>query len=47
MTINKFAEAVCKLEGKKKQISIAQVKEILSVVNELTGGALYQIVRAL
>lgn len=29
MNVNQLAVKVCKLEGKKKQVDIAQVKEIL------------------
>lgn len=47
MTINKFAEKVCSGEGKLKQVNIAQVKEILNVINKLTGGVLYGIIRIL
>lgn len=42
MTINEFAVKVCKNEGLKKQVDIAQVKEVLKVVNDLTGGKLYK-----
>jgi len=45
MTINQFAILVTKAEGKKKQISIAQVSEVLRVVNDLTGGLLYLIIK--
>lgn len=47
MTLNDFAKQVAKKEGKKKQENIAQIKEQLKVVNELLGGALYKLVRAL
>ena len=45
MTINEFAVNVASREGKKKSISIAQIKEVLKVVNELTCGELYKIIR--
>ena len=45
MNINKFAEAVAKLEGGKKSISIAQIKEVLSIINRLLGGILYAVIR--
>ena len=32
-------------EGQKKQISIAQTKEILKIVNKLLGGKLYKLIR--
>jgi hypothetical protein len=45
MTINQFAVNVASREGKKKSISIAQIKEVLKVVNDLTCGELYKIIR--
>lgn len=44
MNINKFAEKVAKLEGKKKSIDIAQIKEILACINKLTKGCFYMII---
>ncbi len=45
MNINDFAKKVTLMEGKKREISIAQVKEVLSIVNKLLKGALYKTVR--
>lgn len=45
MTINDFAKKLTKAEGKKKQVSIAQVKEILKIANSLLNGKLYKIIR--
>jgi len=45
MKISDFAIEVTKLEGKKKQVNIAQVKEILKVINELTRGEFYKMLR--
>ena len=45
MKITKFAVSVTKLEGKKKQVNIAQVKEILKVTNKLLTGKLYKLIR--
>lgn len=45
MNINKFAEKVCEQEGKAKQMSISQVKEVLRVVNKLTCGLFYAMIR--
>jgi hypothetical protein len=45
MKITKFSEEVAEREGKKKQISIAQIKEVLRIVNVLLDGELYKIVR--
>ncbi len=35
MNINEFAKEVTKEEGGKKQVSIAQVKEILRIIKDL------------
>ena len=45
MTLNEFAVKVTQDEGKKKEINIAQVKEILKVVNLLLGGKLYEMIK--
>ena len=45
MNINKFAVLVSKLEKKKKQVDIAQIKEILRVTNKLLDGLLYAGIR--
>ena len=45
MKITDFAVKVSELEGKKKQLSIAQIKEVLKVANKLTGGLLYKTIR--
>ncbi len=45
MSINKFVVLVSRIEGKKKQINIAQIKETLGVVNKLTFGTLYYFIR--
>lgn len=45
MKINKFAVAVTELEGKKQSISIAQVLEVLKIVNKLTCGEFYKMIR--
>jgi hypothetical protein len=47
MNINNFATKVSKLEGKKKELSIAQIKEVLKVVNTLLKGLLYKEIRKL
>jgi hypothetical protein len=46
MKITDFAVEVTNLEGKKKQVDIAQVKEVLKVINILTYGELYKIIRS-
>lgn len=45
MTVSRFALEVAKLEGKKKSLSIAQISEVLKIVNKLTGGVLYSVIR--
>ena len=45
MDINRFAKLVTEKEGKKVSVSIAQIKEILSIVNELLNGALYLLIK--
>jgi hypothetical protein len=45
MKITRFAVLVSLLEGKKKSISIAQIKEVLRIANVLLGGLLYKLIR--
>jgi hypothetical protein len=45
MTINYFAKKVAEMEGKKVEVNIAQIKEILRVINSLLKGALYKTIR--
>ena len=45
MNVNEFSKLVTQHEGLKKQVDISQVKEVLAVVNKLTCGMLYFIVR--
>lgn len=45
MTVNKFARKVTLREGKKVSISIAQVLEVLKIVNELLSGKLYPLIK--
>jgi hypothetical protein len=45
MKVTEFAEVVADLEGKKKQISIAQIKEVLKIINTVTDGMLYMFIR--
>jgi hypothetical protein len=44
MDINVFAKKVSKLEKGSVQVDITQIKQLLSIVNRLTGGALYVII---
>ena len=45
MTIHEFSIHVTKAEGLKQSISIAQVKEVLRIVNQKTNGQLYTIIK--
>ena len=49
MNINQFAKIVAMKEGKKKQVNIAQIKEILKVVRGIllktTGKDFYKLIR--
>lgn len=47
MTINAFAVKVSKCEGLKVQLPIGQISEMLKVINKLTGGILYAVIKAL
>lgn len=47
MKITDFSVLVAIREGKKRQVSIAQIKEILKVINDLLGGDLYKSIRLL
>jgi hypothetical protein len=46
MKVSLFSLEVAKREGLKKQLSIAQIKEVLKVVNELLDGELYKTIRS-
>lgn len=45
VSMNEFARIVSVHEGKKKQVDIAQIKEVLKVANRLTDGELYKCIR--
>ena len=47
MDLNAFAKRISKLEGKKKQVDIAQIKEILKIINRITNGILYSLVKTI
>jgi hypothetical protein len=47
MKITDFSVAVAELEGMKVQVSIAQIKEILRIVNEQLNGDLYKLIKKL
>lgn len=39
MNLNQLASEICRREGKKKQVNIAQVKEVLAVLGEILSEA--------
>ena len=45
MKVSEFADKVTRIEGKRKSISVAQVKEVLKIVNELLDGKVYKLIR--
>lgn len=45
MNISDFSVEVAKKEGKRKEMSIAQIKEVLKAVNGLLDGGLYKLIR--
>lgn len=45
MKISEFAVKVAAKEGKKVQVNIAQIKEVLKVANQLSNGKLYEEIR--
>jgi len=47
MKVTEFAIKVSQHEGLKKQTNIAQIKENLKVINALTCGELYKMIRRL
>lgn len=47
MKINEFAKLITEFEGKKKQINIGQVLEVCKVINKLTAGAFYKLIKSL
>ena len=45
MTIHELSKKIAKNEALKRQVDIAQIKEILKVLNNLLDGELYRIAR--
>lgn len=43
--VNDFAVEISKKEGKKKQVSIANIKEVLKISNELLDGYFYKLIK--
>ena len=44
MKITEFNKMVCEQEGKEKELTIAQVSEVVKIINELTNGVLYNVI---
>lgn len=47
MTVTAFAVKVSKHEGLKIELPIAQISEVLKIINKLTGGVLYALIKIL
>lgn len=47
MKISDFSVLVAEKEGKRRQVNIAQIKEILKVINDMLGGDLYKSIKLL
>lgn len=47
MNVGEFGNRVTRKEGLKKSISVAQVKEVLRIVNRELNGELYKLIRKL
>ena len=47
MTINKFVVEVSKIEGLKKQVNIAQIREVLKAIDKVLVGLVYKLIRQL
>lgn len=45
MNLNNFAKEIAKSEGLKKEVDIAQIKEILSIINKKLWGIPYILVK--
>jgi hypothetical protein len=45
MNLNIFAKKVTEIESKKREVNIAQIKEILKVIDGLLDGELYKLIR--
>ena len=47
MRVAEFRRLIAKYEGQKESMTIAQISEVLRIVNDLLGGAVYRLIRAL
>ena len=47
MNVSEFSDKVTRKEGLKKSMTVAQIKEVLKVANEMLLGELYKLIRKL
>jgi hypothetical protein len=47
MRVTDFQKLIARSEGQKEEMSIAQISEVLRIVNRLLGGAVYLLIRKL
>ncbi len=47
MNVNEFANCIAIQEAGKKEVNIAQIKEIVRIINRLLEGQLYKLIRKL
>jgi hypothetical protein len=47
MRVTDFQKLIARSEGQKEEMSIAQISEVLRIVNHLLGGAVYLLIRKL
>ena len=47
MRVTDFQKLIARCEGQKEEMSIAQISEVLRIVNHLFGGAVYLLIRKL
>ena len=47
MGIRQFVREVTMREGKKKSLPVAQVSEVIRIVNDMTGGTFYAAIKGL
>jgi hypothetical protein len=45
MNINEFCNKIANIEGKKKQVDIAQISEIIKITDDLLDGKLYELIK--
>ena len=44
MKITEFNKMVCEREGGEEELSIAQIAEVIKIVDELSNGILYKVI---